>query len=361
MSATMNWGCCNADDNKSEEYIKCTKCRKLFHLACVCLPEGCSNPLSSCGWSCPSCTNKVTYKDSTPVRNITMTRGSKRPVLASPPSLSCKEDMQKVVGDILKHEFENMITRIRDELTEAIHQQMQTIKKELQHNISSKIQVVEDSLLEFRKSTDFFNSKFDEIVEEHKYAQIKIKHLEEENMHLKTSVCDLTSKISYMEQQSRANNLEVQCLPEKRNENLYNIIKQIGKVINYDVEDKNILHCTRTAKINTNNSRPRSIVVQFGNPRIRDNFLAACIKFNKANPKNKLNSSHLNYTEKESPIYVCEHLSPSNKALHAATRVKAKERGYKYVWIRNGKIFTRKDDTSEHIFIRNADTLNKIK
>ena len=60
-------------------------------------------------------------------------------------------------------------------------------------------------------------------------------------------------------------------------------------------------------------------------------------------------------------VYVSEHLSPANKSLHAAARLKAKELNYKFTWIRNGRIFVRKDESSEFILIRNTESLKLIK
>lgn len=128
------------------------------------------------------------------------------------------------------------------------------------------------------------------------------------------------------------------------------------------IPTEKILHCTRIAKINReNNQRPRSIVVQFATPRDRDTFLAAAIKFNKSKPSpENLNTSHLGYSG-EKPVYVLEHLSPSNKALHAAARLAARKSGYKHVWIRHGRIFVRKTDHSDYILIRDMNSLDKIK
>ncbi|CAH2090658.1 unnamed protein product [Euphydryas editha] len=60
------------------------------------------------------------------------------------------------------------------------------------------------------------------------------------------------------------------------------------------------------------------------------------------------------------PVFIQEHLSPQNKALHAAVRIRAKEKGYKYVWVRSGKIFVRKSEDSGYLFIRNMVDLNKL-
>lgn len=118
--------------------------------------------------------------------------------------------------------------------------------------------------------------------------------------------------------------------------------------------------CTRIAKRDTSNPRPRS-VLERSSPRLRDTFLAACVNYNKANSKAKLNSSHLGISmDKPTQIYVTEHLSPENKALHAATRTRAKELGYKFVWTRNGRIFIKKDESSPAIVIGDREKLNLL-
>ncbi|CAH2102051.1 unnamed protein product [Euphydryas editha] len=49
----------------------------------------------------------------------------------------------------------------------------------------------------------------------------------------------------------------------------------------------------------------------------------------------------------------------SNKR-ETSARIKAKEMNYKYVWVRNGKIFVRKSEGAELIQIRNKNSLSKI-
>ncbi|CAH2097388.1 unnamed protein product [Euphydryas editha] len=145
-----------------------------------------------------------------------------------------------------------------------------------------------------RDSISFMNDKFEDIKKEQQSSNESVKKLELENIELKTTIQQISERLVNLEQQSRSNNLEVQCVPENKNEN------------------------------------------------------------------EKLNSSHLGYAGLKSPVYVVEHLSPNNKALHAAARIKAKEMNYKYVWVRNGKIFVRKNEGAELIQIRNKNSLSKI-
>ncbi|CAH2097389.1 unnamed protein product [Euphydryas editha] len=168
-----------------------------------------------------------------------------------------------------------------------------------------------------RDSISFMNDKFEDIKKEQQSSNESVKKLELENIELKTTIQQISERLVNLEQQSRSNNLEVQCVPENKNENL-------------------------------------------ASTRLRDQLLAAVVNYNRINPQEKLNSSHLGYAGLKSPVYVVEHLSPNNKALHAAARIKAKEMNYKYVWVRNGKIFVRKNEGAELIQIRNKNSLSKI-
>ncbi|XP_047990719.1 uncharacterized protein LOC125229821 [Leguminivora glycinivorella] len=171
-------------------------------------------------------------------------------------------------------------------------------------------------------------------------------------------VADLTTRLDITEQHNRASNIELHCIPEHRSENLLTVVKQIGRTIACEVTDQDIHLCTRVAKKNQESTRPRSVVVKFGSPRIRDQFLAQVVKFNKANPKEKLHTGHLGIGGDKKPVYVAEHLSPKNKSIQAAARQVKRDKGYK--WTQQGRVFLRKTETSEYICIKSLEDLQKI-
>ncbi|KAL4718051.1 hypothetical protein ACJJTC_018528 [Scirpophaga incertulas] len=124
-----------------------------------------------------------------------------------------------------------------------------------------------------------------------KITKALLKHLERENEQLRNSTKDLSQRLQQLEQLSRSNNLEIQCVPENKNEKLYNTIQHLG--------DKK-------------------------------------------------------------PVYVSEHLTPESKSLHAASRLKAKQLNYKFVWVRDGKVFVRKTESSSFILIKDSLALDKL-
>lgn len=347
MSNKVDWGCCS-NHNKEDEHVLCTKCAKGYHLVCLSLKGKPSN------WICQLCDKKNPRgknNDSTPIRNISNTRGNKRLAPNSPPGVASdstvsNEDIRKVVSDVLDVKLNDIFNKLSDNFASTLSNQLKTLKTEIS---------------EMKDSMEFLSNKYEDMAKEHEKSKATLTQLAHKNKELTSTVTDLSTRINQLEQSARSNNVEIQCVPESKQENVVDIVKKLGSVVSCELTDKEIVHCTRIAKLDRNNPRPRSIIVQLPSPRARDLFMASCTKYNKLHPQNKLNSASLGLSGNATPIFVVEHLSPANKALHAATRLIAKkEKGYKYVWIRSGKIYVRKDDNTEYILIKNMDTLKKL-
>ncbi|CAG4967489.1 unnamed protein product [Colias eurytheme] len=347
------WGCCIPENEDDESFILCLKCNKKYHFACMSLDDKLFNSEMKAVWSCPDCVRSIprsNKNDNTPIRNISTTRGSKRQALNSPPmdpehSLIIRDSVREAVDEAIKENMKEMFSKIHDNIRAAIVKEFKPIKEELS---------------QLKDSMNFINSSYEEFKRDIESYKSKVLALENQNIRLINAVDDLQSRINQSEQQLRQNNVELQCVPERNNEDLVKIVNNLCTTIQSNINEKDILHCTRTAKANRASNRPRSIIIQLSSAKVRDELLASTSKYNKSNPQNKLNSTHLGISGASSPVYVSEHLSPANKAIHAATRIKAKDKGYKFVWIRNGRIYLRKNEGSELIFVKSLDILNKI-
>jgi hypothetical protein len=118
--------------------------------------------------------------------------------------------------------------------------------------------------------------------------------------------------------------------------------------------------CFRVAKMNSDSNRPRSVVVKLRSARCRDSLIAAVQTYNRKNSNERLNTEVVGIGGEKKLIFVSEHLSPDKKSLHAATRLKAKELSYKFVWVRNGKIFVRKSENAQARLINSRHYLDKL-
>lgn len=348
MASSIYWGCCESG-SISESFRCCSICKKAYHYKCLFASEKKDSITESeQPWKCPLCKTKKPRgiaSDSTPVKskdgcssksindaNVTK-RSTKRAATSSPPSECfsapvCADDVRKIVEEVIDSRFTDLLGEL---------------KATMSHLLNIELRPMREEIKDIKNSLTFLSDQYEDLMKDQKNTVTKVKSLEDDSQALHTSMKNLTSRFEEMEQRARSNNVEIQCIPESNNENLVKIVNQLSTVVGCDIPENSIVGCTRTAKYNRSSPRPRTIVVQFATQNTRDRLLAACSKFNKINHNNKLNTTHLQIGNSSLPIYVSEHLSPANKALHAAARIKAKEVNYKYVWVRNGKIYMRKN------------------
>lgn len=361
MATKIVWGCCDVDcDSGVEDRVLCSVCSIPFHKECL-LSSNYQSIIFTRDWKCPECmqVNKCGNSDNTPVRcstrnsfsdsNVTR-RNVKRMALSSPPDPSpshqtcsiTRDEIQDIIKDVIRDELRLITTSINASISEVI---------------SSEMKIVRDEISKIKESMNFLSNQCEDLQLAQKSSKEQIMELQNNNSKMQNTIDELNLQISSLEQRARLNNIEIQCVPENSSENLVSILMRLSEVTNAKITKEDIIKCTRVAKSNRASQRPRNIIVQFATQNIRDTFLASVIKFNKSNQHNKLNTGDIGYEGEKKPIYVTEHLSPANKALHAAARRRAKELGYKYVWVRNGRIFMRKDDMSNFKFIKDTSSL----
>lgn len=333
----------------TQKRIKCTKCQTQCHLECI-NPTSSNKSVGSRGkWVCPLCTSTAnkggTNIQTPPSCGETINKDVNNTQILSTPSTSTEESQYL-------NKNSNLLLAIRNEVKEAISR---TILGEL-----SKIREELSGLQNIKVSIEYLSGLFDSVKQELEEAKTEIANLKKENSNLREIVATNNSTINQLEKESRSSNIELHCVPEYRSENLVKVVEQIGSIIKVPILEGHISKCTRIAKFNKNSSRPRSVLVKFGNQLLRDRFLAGVINYNKSNTDNKLNTSHIGIAGDKSPIYISENLTAAAKEIHGATRIFAKEKGYRFVWTRNGKIFLRKSISSDIIVVKNKEQLKSL-
>lgn len=255
-------------------------------------------------------------------------------------------------GDIGEHfaEFENNLLQKLDRMIAA---SIQSQFKSIQGNV--------DLLPEVHKSIEFMTSKHEELLQEFSAMKTELSSLRGENEKLKTDIKDLKYRMNQHEQQARDCNVEIQCVPEFPNENISSVISQLFSVVACPINKTDITSCSRIQKVSAISSRPRSIIVKLASIRLRDEVIASCTKFNKTNPTDKLNSSHLGIAGDKKQVFVAEHLSPQNRALHAQARAFKRDNNIKFLWVRGGRILMKKDELASTIWVKDSDTLLSLK
>lgn len=246
---------------------------------------------------------------------------------------------------------------LRSEIIEIIRTETRAAIKEI---LNDEFSSMREEILGFENSVKFMNADFEDMTAQFKACNEEVKCLRSENSCLLKKVTEMEVRIAQLEQDARQNNIEIHCLPEHKQENLVNTLVQLSKVVSYPVAENEILSCARVQKLNPSSNQPRAVICKLPSKIKRDNLLGAVSLYNRSNSNNKLNTKLLGYGDKQSPVFVSEHLTPANKSLHAATRIAAKELKYKFVWVKNGKILVRKDEGSPSRVITSLENLKQL-
>ncbi|CAH2092479.1 unnamed protein product [Euphydryas editha] len=349
--------------SSSAEIVKCQTCKNKFHYACVSTSE---TPYTEVTedyknkWVCSVCLRRNKGDIIEPTGGVVPVHTATSDYVENV-TIRCKETTNSNIDHTITSSVS--MQEVRNIVREELQILFETFSKDIMKQIDCKFQEMLHNMTAINTSIEFLEQKYEDVRQELSLKFETILHLERENKSLRTDVNKLQSRLSLMELQSRACNVEVQCVPEFKNENLVATINQIASVIKCDIDKKDIITCTRVMKLNKDSPRPRSVLVKFSSPRVRDTFLAASIEFNKKAKTNldKLNTSHLGIGGDKKPVYICEHLTPAVKALHAEARLCSKKLGYRFVWVKNGRIFMRKSDKSDYIYIKNSEVLKGLK
>ncbi|XP_046967824.1 uncharacterized protein LOC124535603 [Vanessa cardui] len=313
-------------------------------------------------WTCPKCHNKKKKSDNTntPIIPKLGQKRNRRDFSSSPDEtesntvdqVTQRKKLQTSVStdSSPSHIDESLLSTIRLEIQSSIDRSLKTVIESALKKEFEAIKIELNTLKDLKTGIEFLSDEYDRMKTELKTSEEKVKLLTNSNNSLLIKVGELSQRLNLIEQHARETNIEINGIPEGKTENLNNIAKQLCSVISIPSQVVEAASCTRVRKMNDTTSRPRAIIVK----------LLSVSKFNKKNPNEKLNTTHLGFTGTKTPVYVSEHLSPHYKALHARTRQVAREKSYEFVWIRSGRIFVRKNEHSPAKQIKSYETLDKL-
>ncbi|KAL4707987.1 hypothetical protein ACJJTC_010603 [Scirpophaga incertulas] len=170
---------------------------------------------------------------------------------------------------------------------------------------------------------------------------------------LKDRITSLEEDLNDKNQWLRSNNVEIKGVPMKDRENLLEIVTSIGNKIMYPVTRPSINFAVRVPSHNSGGDKTKPIIVSFLNRYLKEDFVAAARSFKTLRPVD----IGLVGTGR---IFVNDHLTVQNKLLLSKAKSLAKENDFDYVWVKNTKIFVRKNSQSPVISIKKEKDLQKI-
>lgn len=194
------------------------------------------------------------------------------------------------------------------------------------------------------------NSKVTSLVEENKALKAEILLKDEK-------IRKMQSRMDFFDQRLRINNLEISNVPVKTGENVREVVKTLIKAAGYrEIQDSDIQATHRVPKFNKMGS---NIVVHLTSRWTKAKILEAAKKFKKTTKRN-LSSKDVDKDLPDATVYISEHLCPAYKQLLMRTKTFAKNNGYKFVWVHEGRILMKKNtEVRQTYHIQTEEDLSK--
>lgn len=376
----VNCAACKSQVLVTQKRIKCTdsKCLHTYHNDCVNFSN--DSPSVRSKWICPECIAsrpRSGNNSNTPVRgqrameNKTSPPSSNEPCSPSPQDGVSESSVRDSavcslvdVGHLIKVEISKMRNELEASFKKFIRDELTPLRSELESTIrkfiSDELSPLRSQVQEIKDSMEFIDSKYDDFAKrlvamEDKVTGIATSRAEVKD--LKKVINQLENSFNSKEQWGRRSNIEILGIPEKKNENLLEIFKEINILAKTPIDcNTDIDFINRIAPRNNEDKRPKAIVVRFLARYKKDDCLSSLKKLR------DFKACDIGFHGSNSNIYFNDHLTSSNKALLKQARTLAKEKAYKYTsWVKNCSIFVRKTDTSPVINIASMEDLKRIK
>ncbi|XP_046671146.1 uncharacterized protein LOC124373240 [Homalodisca vitripennis] len=231
---------------------------------------------------------------------------------------------------------------------------LEDVMKAIQDLKAQQVQSCKD----FNNSYEALNSKVDDSLKVNTDLSEKlskfittIERLESENVQLKVKLHALESRLEEQEQYTRRNCIEIQGVPV-RNNNVMDTVKDVGKALGMEIKEEMIDACHTLGK-RKDAEGPPGIIVKFVRRTDADNLLA------KRRAKAQFSTRHLNLGT-DNPVYLNESLTPARRMLLKKARDFRRTNGYKWLWVRGGKILMRKEDNGPVINVKCQSDLDSL-
>lgn len=208
-------------------------------------------------------------------------------------------------------------------------------------------------MCELKASCEYAAAKLDDY--DTKFSTVdrkigEIMNLQDEVISTQNAMAGMKAEVEAMEQWTRLSNVEIRGVPVSKDENLFAVVEKIGTATGYPILRNQLNYISRVPTY----SKEKNIVMSFINRYVKEEFIAA------ARAYKDLKGSDIGFGNKTQRIFVNDHLTPASKNLLSKVKLKASDLGYRYKWVKYGKIHIRKNDTSPVIIISKISDLNKL-
>lgn len=228
------------------------------------------------------------------------------------------------------------------------------------NKILEELSDVKKSQEEIKLTLEAHSGLYNDLFTKTKELEVNQNTINQELIKLKDINLSYEKKFQEMDQRSRINNIEISNFPESTNENAREVVIAIGKVIGITLKEDDIQAGHRVPKYNQNPAVPKNIIIQFTSRWKKNIMIKAYKEYLKINNQ-KLEVKAINKTLDNKIVYINEHLTPHYKGILKKSKLAAKDKNWKFVWVHDCRIQARKDQNDQVLIISHEEDIEKIK
>ncbi|CAN7975941.1 unnamed protein product [Ixodes persulcatus] len=254
---------------------------------------------------------------------------------------TCKVNRQRLSGET--NALTAQITEVNAKLMTVLNR-IEKIEKALDvqgakhDSILTKLEVNEEKVNGMETALAALNAQYEEIFKNSQNQGKLIEELAKKTTHLEVLIVErdaqilsLKTAVDNAEQYSRRKNIEIHGVKEYENENLVTVVTDLTTKLQLPPPTSQSIETAH--RLRAREGRTAPIFVRFTERSTRDMWIKKRVSL------------------KGEGIYVNENLTRTLKNLFWNTKKTAREKNYKFVWVRNGKIFVKEKDGSPVIRI----------
>lgn len=178
----------------------------------------------------------------------------------------------------------------------------------------------------------------------------QVSELHEKDTQKDKEIKHMNTRINKLEQQMIAKNIEIKNI-ENKEISPFDVVKTIAASLDVEIKEEEINKAYRLKK------KENKIIVEFSSLSKKNELMSKIVRHR---VDAKIINSGDNNNSSPKYIYLNDQLTYNNRQLLWIAKTKAHEAKWKFVWVKNGNIFVRKNENSSSIIIKNAADIELI-
>lgn len=224
--------------------------------------------------------------------------------------------------------------------------------------LNEKFDIMLSKISELNESVKFLGIKYEElktnmkgIIDNQEYLKKSLTKVKQENKEQKNEIGELKQRLEFLEKANLENTLNLYPVLKTQHEDVKEIVFKLGKLINIEMSGKTLKDVYR--RPDKKNGNPGEIIVKCNSKEMRDQIIAEV-------RKKGIKHEDIGIKCKFGRIYANEELTFNGKSIYYKALKLKYEKNWKFVWVKYGHIYVKKEEGGNTIRIDSMEAIEKL-